>query len=97
MPEVLTEELLRAARVVDEGGGLPVTGNKSASDGHVTGNSTIDEAALKETADTFLMTIPPRDHKSSKKLLYRFIGGIGTLHTPVNRRCMRLRYPTCNR
>jgi hypothetical protein len=43
------------------------------------------------------MTIPPRDHKSSKKLLYRFIGGIGTLHTPVNRRCMRLRYPTCNR
>jgi hypothetical protein len=76
IPEVLAEELLRLARVMDEGR-MPVTGNKSEADSQVTGDSTIDDGTLKEAADTFLMTIPPRDRRSAKKLLYRFIESIG--------------------
>ena len=69
VPEVLAKELLRIARVLDEGGVLPVTGNSAESDSHVTGN----RAALKEAADTFMMTIPPKERRSVRKLLYKFI------------------------
>jgi len=37
IPEVLAEELLRIARVLDEGGVLPVTGNTAEGNSHVTG------------------------------------------------------------
>jgi hypothetical protein len=63
------------ARVMDEGQ-LPVTGNKSEPDSHVTGGNTIDEVALKEAADTFLMTIPPKERLKAKRLLYRFINTV---------------------
>lgn len=58
VPEVLEERLLEIARVLDEGKALPVTGN---------------EAALQEAADTFLMTIPPKERLKAKRLLYGFI------------------------
>jgi hypothetical protein len=45
VPESLVEELLRLARILDEGGALSVTGKNE-----------IDAASLKEAADTFLMT-----------------------------------------
>jgi hypothetical protein len=66
VPETLVEELLRIARAMDEGEALPVTGNQAK-----------DQAALKEAADTFLMTIPPRDRRDAKKLLYKFIDSVG--------------------
>ncbi len=59
VPEVLAEKLLEIARVLDDGGELPVTGKRM-----------IDTALLKESANTFLMTIPP------KKLLYGFIESV---------------------
>ncbi len=65
MPEVLAEELLRVARSMDEGGELPVTGNR-----------VIDEAALKEAAATFLMTISPKERLKAKRLLYGFIESV---------------------
>jgi hypothetical protein len=58
IPEVLAEELLRIARVLDEGGALPVTGNLTESDSHVTGNQLVNAETLKESANTFIMTIP---------------------------------------
>jgi hypothetical protein len=78
VPEVLAEELLRIAKLLDEGGELPVTGSESELNIHVTGDSIIDEAALKEAVDIFLITIPPRDRRSAKKLLMKFIESIGT-------------------
>jgi len=61
---------------LDEGGELPVTGDASETDSHVTDNQTVDEVALKEAADTFLITVPPRERRSARKLLYKFIGKI---------------------
>ncbi len=49
--EALEEELLEIARLLDEGGSLPVTGKETVP----------NEAALKEAADTFLTTISPRE------------------------------------
>ena len=73
IPEVLAEELLRIARVLDEGGALPVTGNLTESDSHVTGNQLVNAETLKESANTFIMTIPPKERRSARKLLYKFI------------------------
>jgi hypothetical protein len=50
---------------MDEGGELPVTGNR-----------VIDEAALKEAAATFLMTISPKERLKAKRLLYGFIESV---------------------
>ncbi len=65
IPEALEEQLLEIARYLDEGRDLPVTGNKM-----------IDETSLKERANTFLMTIPPKERRSAKKLLYGFIESV---------------------
>ncbi len=73
VPEVLAKELLRIARVLDEGGVLPVTGNSEESDSHVTGNQLVNAETLKESANTFMMTIPPKERRSVRKLLYKFI------------------------
>lgn len=74
IPEVFATELLRVARVLDDGG----TAMLMEGDSQVTGDTPQEnEAALKEAADTFLMTIPPRDRRSTKKLLYKFIDSIG--------------------
>lgn len=75
IPEVLVEELLRVARVLDDGGTVMLM----EGDSHVTGDTAEgNETALKEAADSFLMTIPPRDRRAMKKLLYKFIDSIGT-------------------
>lgn len=62
VPEALKERLMEIARLLDEGGELPVTGK-----------GVMDEAALKERADSFLMMIPPKERRAAKKLLYGFI------------------------
>ncbi len=62
VPEALEERLIEIARVLDKGEELPVTGNK-----------TTDEVSLKERADTFLLTIPPKERLKAKRLLYGFI------------------------
>ncbi len=62
VPEALEEKLLEIARLLDEGEDLPVTGNAA-----------IDEAAMKESANTFLLTIPPKQRRAAKRLLYGFI------------------------
>src|SRR4028119_1036617 len=74
VPEALEEQLLEMARVLDEGKECHVTGN----DGLVTDNRAIDEAALKESANTFFMTILPKERLKAKRLIYKFIDSIGT-------------------
>ena len=77
IPEVMAEELLRVARVLDEAEKSPVTGKTEVgSDSHVTGDKSMKEVAMKDAVDSFLMTIPPRDRRNAKKLLYKFIESI---------------------
>src|SRR4028118_592742 len=82
VPEVLAEELLQIARRLDEGEALPVTVNSDRGDNsHVTG----DNNSFKEAADTFLMTIPPRDRRDAKRFLYGFLKEIEKADMPCNR------------
>ena len=70
VPEALAEELIEIARRLDEGEKLPVTGNSNGeSNSFVTG----DRTSLKEAADTFLITISPRERRDAKRFLYRFL------------------------
>jgi hypothetical protein len=62
VPEALTQEILAYALQLDKGEAPPVTDK--------------NEAALKEAADSFLMTIRPRDRRRAKRLLYKFIESI---------------------
>ncbi len=64
VPEALEERLKEIARALDEAGELPVTGNQ------------VNAAALREAANTFLMTIPPKERLKAKKLLYGFIESV---------------------
>ena len=73
VPEALKEQLLEMARVLDEGKECHVTGNNSL----VTDNRAIDEAALKELANSFLITILPKERLKAKRLIYKFIDSIG--------------------
>ncbi len=62
VPEVFVQELLRVVRVLDEREKLSVTGNDGlAADTHVTGDLIVNEAVLKEAADTFILTMPQYD------------------------------------
>ena len=62
VPEALAEEILSLAHLLDRGETLPVTAK--------------EETVLKDRADEFLLTIPPRDRRRAKRLLYRFIESI---------------------
>ena len=62
VPEALVEEILSLAHLLDRGETLPVTA--------------IEETTLKDRADKFLMTIPPRDRRAAKRLLYKFLDSI---------------------
>ena len=62
VPEALAEEILSLAHLLDRGETLPVTVK--------------NKATLKEAADSFLMTIRPRDRRRAKRLLYKFIDSI---------------------
>jgi len=73
VPEALAEKLLEAAQVLDEGGEI---------DCHVTGNKDLDFisrdiTSLKEAADTYLLTIRPKERQSAKRLLYGFLKSVG--------------------
>ena len=82
VPEVLAEELLRVARCLDEEEALPVTVNSDTGDNsHVISDSDF----LKEAADMFLMTIPPRDRRDAKRFLYGFLKEIEKADMPCNR------------
>ena len=62
VPEALAQEILGYALQLDKGEVPRVT----AQNGE----------ALKEAADEFLMTIPPKDRRKAKRLLYKFLDGI---------------------
>ena len=62
VPEALVEEILSLAHLLDRGETLPVTVK--------------NKATRKEAADSFLMTIRPRDRRRAKRLLYKFIDSI---------------------
>jgi hypothetical protein len=66
IPEVLEDELLRIARVLDENGELPAVEE---------GNS-IDKNVLKESANAYLLTISPKERLKAKKLIYGFIESV---------------------
>lgn len=65
VPEALADQILSAARTLDEGGLLPVTDKNKP----VTGN----KEKLEEAAQAFLMTVQPRDRREAKKWIDRFI------------------------
>ncbi len=75
VPEAFEDRLMEIARVLDEGGECHVAGNNRL----VTDNKAIDEAALKEAANTFLMTVPPKERQMAKRLLYKFIDTIDAM------------------
>lgn len=74
VPEVLSEELLQIARVLDEGGTLSVTDD---SEGRVTDDRAAEGKTLRERAGEFLMTIPPRERKEAKRVIDRFLKSLG--------------------
>jgi hypothetical protein len=62
VPEALAQEILSLAHLLDREEILPVTAK--------------EKTTLKDRADKFLMTIPPRDRRAAKRLLYKFIDSI---------------------
>jgi len=65
VPEVLAERLMKLARAMDDGEACNVTGNMETS---------------REAADTYLMTISPKERRSAKRLLYGFLKSLGHRH-----------------
>jgi hypothetical protein len=66
VPIAIAEEILTLAKRIDRGEKLTETDEKA------TGESENVET-LQEKADRFLMSIPPKDRRTAKRLLYRFI------------------------
>jgi hypothetical protein len=69
IPIAITEEVLALAHRIDRGEKLTETEEKT------TGESESVEA-LQEKADRFLLSIPPKDRRNAKRLLYRFIDSL---------------------
>ena len=67
VPEALTEKLLEAARVLDEGGEI---------DFNLSKKSLVTDNTLEEAADAYLMTIPPKDRRNAKRIVYGFLKSI---------------------
>jgi hypothetical protein len=70
VPEALTEKLLEAARVLDEGSEIDYSVTNPSKKSLVTDNT------LEEAADAYLMTISPKDRRNAKRIVYGFLKSI---------------------
>lgn len=69
IPIAITEEILALAHRIDQGEKLTDENEKTTSEGD-------DVKTLQEKADRFLVSIPPKDRRAAKRLLYRFIDSL---------------------
>jgi len=71
VPVALAEEILSYALLLDRGEVPSVTDQKE-----ILPVTDKNRETLKAAADKFLVTLPPKDRRAAKKLLYKFIESV---------------------
>jgi len=71
LPESLIPRIVELARMLDEGGEINIK-NDSVTES-IAESVTESNNSLKAAADKFLVTLPPKDRRAAKRLLYKFI------------------------